>query len=162
MKPQPPVAAYLVESFTINWTFVASPATYDWSRPKTLLFSSDGVYFQAKRAIIAPSGNGSLPSRYALIAISFPNTARRSLRLPSSCATEISRQSRYPAGSLTSILAAGAPSARLVPPIPPAHPITPTSVYPIRLMGISSIKQLDSCSTARSQQIAASENTERG
>src|SRR5882672_12493658 len=51
--------------------------------------------------MIAPSGNGSLPSRYASIATSLPRMARISLRLPSSWATEINRQSRYPAGILT-------------------------------------------------------------
>ena len=34
---------YFFESFTMNWTFVAAPATNDWERPKTLLFSSDGT-----------------------------------------------------------------------------------------------------------------------
>src|SRR4029077_15130825 len=51
--------------------------------------------------MIVPSGNGSFPSRAALIAKSLPRIARRSLRLPSSWATEISFQSRYPAGIFT-------------------------------------------------------------
>src|SRR5882672_1280478 len=50
--------------------------------------------------MIVPSGNGSFPSRYALIAISLPRMARISLRLPSSWATEINLQSRYPGGML--------------------------------------------------------------
>src|SRR5215471_12257083 len=52
------------------------------------------------RPTIAPSGNGSLPSRYALIAMSFPRTARISLRVPASWATETTFQSRYPGGML--------------------------------------------------------------
>src|SRR4030095_14002091 len=98
--PQPPVAAYFFESLTMNWRYHSggSPATNDWSRPKTLLFSSDGTYFQAMRAMMAPSGNGSLPSRYALMAMSLPRMARMSLRLPASWGTEASFQSRYPAG----------------------------------------------------------------
>src|SRR4029450_2713451 len=51
--------------------------------------------------MMVPSGNGSFPSREALIATSLPRMARRSLRLPSSCATEINLQSRYPGGILT-------------------------------------------------------------
>src|SRR5882724_11302620 len=50
--------------------------------------------------MIVPSGNGSFPSRYALVAISLPKTARKSLRLPSSWATETTGQSRYPGGVL--------------------------------------------------------------
>src|SRR6266436_3570933 len=50
--------------------------------------------------MIAPSGNGSVPSRYALIDISLPRMARISLSLPSSWATEINFQSRYPGGML--------------------------------------------------------------
>src|ERR1041384_185228 len=43
--PQPPVAAYFFESLTINWRYVSvgEPATKDCSRPKLLLFSSDGT-----------------------------------------------------------------------------------------------------------------------
>jgi len=64
----------------MNWRYHSggSPATKDCSRPKTLLFSSDGTYFQAMRAMIAPSGNGSVLSRYALIAMSLPRIARMS------------------------------------------------------------------------------------
>src|SRR3979490_2157270 len=50
--------------------------------------------------MIVPSGNGSLPSRDAPIATSLPRMARRSLSLPSSWATEINLQSRYPEGIL--------------------------------------------------------------
>src|SRR3984957_7803165 len=50
--------------------------------------------------MIAPSGNGSFPSRKALIATSLPRTARKSLRFPSSWATEINFQLRYPGGTL--------------------------------------------------------------
>jgi hypothetical protein len=42
-KPQLPVAAYFVESLTMNWTFVGGPATKDCAWPKTLLFSSDAT-----------------------------------------------------------------------------------------------------------------------
>src|SRR6476660_1721293 len=48
--------------------------------------------------MIAPSGNGSFASRYALIATSLPSTAAKLLRLPSSWATEINVHSRYPGG----------------------------------------------------------------
>src|SRR5262249_9136189 len=106
-NPQPPVAAYFFESLTINCTFTADPATKDW-RPapgkplaKTLLFSSDEPSFQCSAAIIVPSGNRSLPSRKALIAISLPNWARTCFRLPpAKWFTEIKRQSRYPGGIL--------------------------------------------------------------
>src|SRR5262245_15335559 len=68
--------------------------------------------------MIVPSGNGSLPSRKALIATSLPRMARKSLRLPSSWATEINRQSRYPGGILTpkskTILVPGAQAAEVV------------------------------------------------
>src|SRR6266511_558108 len=50
--------------------------------------------------MMAPSVNGSVPSRYALTAISLPRMARISSRLPSSRATEINLQSRYPGGML--------------------------------------------------------------
>src|ERR1700724_3413413 len=50
--------------------------------------------------MMVPSGNGSCPSREALIATSLPRMARRSLSLPSSWATEINLQSRYPGGIL--------------------------------------------------------------
>src|SRR5215831_979428 len=46
--------------------------------------------------MMVPSGYGSFPSREALIATSLPRMARRSLSLPSSWATEINLQSRYP------------------------------------------------------------------
>src|SRR5260221_9209831 len=48
--------------------------------------------------MIVPSGNGSFPSRQALIATSLPKTAAKLWRLPSSWATEINLQSRYPGG----------------------------------------------------------------
>src|SRR6185295_1383975 len=70
--------------------------------------------------MMAPSGYGSVPSRAALIATSLPRMARRSLRLPSSWATEINRQSRYPGGSLipkTGVASSSAPRAeKLTPP----------------------------------------------
>src|SRR4051812_41056341 len=50
--------------------------------------------------MIAPSGNEAFPSRYALMALSFPRIARISFRLPSSRATEMSFQLRYPGGIL--------------------------------------------------------------
>src|SRR5580698_10102088 len=48
--------------------------------------------------MIVPSGNGSVPSRYALIATSLPKTAPMLFRLPASWETEINLQSRYPGG----------------------------------------------------------------
>src|SRR5262245_336837 len=85
----------------------------DCSRPKVLLFSSEETWLQAIRPTIAPSGNGSFPSRYALIAMSFPRTARMSLRSPASWATETTFQSRYPGGTfLTKSGAAGASARR--------------------------------------------------
>src|SRR5262249_18302507 len=66
---------------------------------KTLLFSSDAASFQCSAAMIVPSGNGSFPSRKAFIATSLPNCARNCFKLPpAKWATEIKRQSRYPAG----------------------------------------------------------------
>jgi hypothetical protein len=50
------------------------------------------------QAMIAPWGKGSFPSRYALMATSLPKTMAKLWRLPSSWATEITFQSRYPAG----------------------------------------------------------------
>src|SRR6185369_4312147 len=58
----------------------------------------------------APSGKGRFPSRKALIATSLPRIARRSLRVPSSWATEINGQSRYPRGMLTPETGAASPS----------------------------------------------------
>src|SRR6185369_12441638 len=58
----------------------------------------------------APSGKGRFPSRKALIATSLPRIARRSLRVPSSWATEINGQSRYPRGILTPETGAASPS----------------------------------------------------
>src|ERR1700722_1213732 len=63
--------------------------------------------------MIAPSGNGSWFSRYALIAISLPKRARISLGTPASWATEINFQARYPGGIL--VEEAG-------PSFPPAGP----------------------------------------
>src|ERR1700735_5015447 len=80
--------------------FVGGPGTIDCTLPKTLLFSSDGTALKCKAARIVPSGKGSFPSRYALIAVSLPKTAPRLLRLPSSWAEEIHFQSRYTAGIL--------------------------------------------------------------
>src|SRR5271165_7056743 len=60
--------------------------------------------------MIAPSGNGSCPFREASIAMSFPKIARKSLRPPSSWATEINLQSRYPEGILTPEIGATSPS----------------------------------------------------
>jgi hypothetical protein len=59
--------------------FTGGPATNDWRRPKTLLFSSDGMYFQASRAMMAPSGNGSFRARQALIARSFARARQKNL-----------------------------------------------------------------------------------
>src|SRR5207302_11087299 len=66
--PQPPVAAYFFVSFTMNWRYQGgcSPGTNDCSRPKILLFSSEGTLRHAMRAMIVPSGNGSVPSRIGL------------------------------------------------------------------------------------------------
>src|SRR6266536_626599 len=61
--------------------------------------------------MIVPSGNGSFHSRDAVIATSLPRMARRSLRVPSSWATEINLQSRYPAGILTPKIGAASSSA---------------------------------------------------
>jgi len=67
-----------------------------------LLFSSDAASFQCSAAMIVPSGNGSVPSRKAFIAMSLPNWARNCFKLfPTKWATEINRQSRYPAGIVT-------------------------------------------------------------
>src|SRR5215469_2017351 len=63
--------------------------------------------------MIAPSGSGSAPSRKALIAISFPRTARKSLLLPASWATEINFQSRNPGGILIPKMGAASSSAVL-------------------------------------------------
>src|SRR3984893_2345400 len=61
--------------------------------------------------MMVPSGNGSCPSREALIATSLPRMARRSLSLPSSWATEIKLHSRYPEGILIPEIGAASPSA---------------------------------------------------
>src|SRR5262249_5996170 len=61
--------------------------------------------------MIVPSGNGSFPSRKALIATSLPRMARKSLRLPASWATEINLHSRYPGGLLTPKIGAASPPA---------------------------------------------------
>src|SRR5262249_43047946 len=51
--------------------------------------------------MMVPSGNGRFPSRKALIATSLPRMAPKLFRLPSSWATEINLQSRYPGGILS-------------------------------------------------------------
>src|SRR5688500_13062272 len=62
--------------------------------------------------MIEPSGNAPLPSRKASTAWSLPRMARMSLRSPSSRATEINRQSRYPGGIvIPKIGAASSPAA---------------------------------------------------
>jgi hypothetical protein len=50
-NPQPPLMAYLFESLTMNSRFVGAPVPKDCSRPKTALFSADGMDFQASRAM---------------------------------------------------------------------------------------------------------------
>ncbi len=86
-----------------------------------------GVVF---RAMMAPSGYGSFSSRAAPIAASLPRMARRSSRLPSSRATEISRQSRYP-GEFDPVDRAAVPSAcpaaGAMGATAPASPATATS-----------------------------------
>src|ERR1700722_13287571 len=61
--------------------------------------------------MIAPSGNGSFPSRYALIATSLPRTAPILFRLPASWETEINLQSRYPGGIFVTKIGAAESSA---------------------------------------------------
>src|SRR6266480_4289744 len=89
--------------------------------------------------MIVPSGNGRFPSREALIATSLPRMARRSLRLPSSWATEINLQLRYPAGILTPKIGAASPSAcpdaGAMWATTPASATTATSTKTIRLIG---------------------------
>src|SRR5262249_23033713 len=93
---------------------------------------------RASRAMIVPSGNGSLPSRTALIATSLHRMARKSLRLPSSWATEINLQSRYPGGILTPKIGAASPSAcpdvGAMEATTPASATTATSTKTIRLI----------------------------
>src|ERR1700730_1446326 len=71
--------------------------------------------------MMVPSGNGSCPSREALIATSLPRMARRSLSLPSSWATEINLQSRYPGGILIpkigELSSSGPPAETVIAPI---------------------------------------------
>jgi hypothetical protein len=54
---QPPAEGYFSESLTTDWTSMGYPATKEWDRPKTLLFSSDGTWRQCNAAMIVPSGN---------------------------------------------------------------------------------------------------------
>src|SRR6185503_19498544 len=94
-------------------------------------------WLQAIRPTIAPSGNGSLPSRYALMAMSFPRTARISLRSPASWATETTFQSRYPDGiSFTKIGAASLSesAANVTKAATPASIATATSDRVIRFV----------------------------
>ena len=101
--PESPAAGcgVLLESLTMTCRFTGDPATKACTRPKTWLSSSDGTRFQCSATMIAPSGNGSLPSRYAFIATSLPSCARSWLKSPSSWVTEINFQSRYPEGIVT-------------------------------------------------------------
>ena len=60
--PEPAVAVNRFESLSVRTAGTplgAGPATKDWARPKTLLFSSDATSFQAMRAMTVPSRNGS-------------------------------------------------------------------------------------------------------
>src|SRR5262245_41007183 len=88
--------------------------------------------------MIVPSGYTSFPSREALIATSLPRIARRSLRVPSSRATEINGQSRYPGGILTPKIGAASPSAcpdaGAMQATPPASAATATSTENIGLI----------------------------
>src|ERR1700728_1676726 len=65
--------------------------------------------------MIVPSGYGSFPSRYALIATSLPRIAAKLCRVPSSCATDTNLQSRYPGGILIPKIGTASP-----PPCPDA------------------------------------------
>ena len=69
-------------------------AAKDCIWPKTESFAAEDWCRQASLAMTVPSGNGRVPSRNALTAMSLPRIARRSSRPPASCATPISRQSR--------------------------------------------------------------------
>src|SRR5271166_1918819 len=93
--------------------------------------------------MMVPSGYGSLPSREALIATSLPRIARRSLRLPSSWATEINRQSRYPRGILTPEIGAaspsGCPDTGAMVTATPASAANATSTKTIRVIVFSPI-----------------------
>src|SRR5262249_58849684 len=85
------------------------------------------------------SGNGSFPSREAVIATSLPRTARKSLRLPASWATEINLHSRYPGGILTPKIGAASPpacpDAGAMEATMAATATTATSNRAIRLLG---------------------------
>src|SRR5262249_25064373 len=88
--------------------------------------------------MMVPSGNGSFPSREALIATSLPRIARKSLRLPSSWATEINLQSRYPGGILIPKIGAASsprPDAGAVRATTPATVANATSTKTTRLIG---------------------------
>src|SRR5262245_34767568 len=88
--------------------------------------------------MMVPSGYGSFPSREALIATSLLRIARRSLRSPSSWATEITLQSRYPGGIVTPKIGAASPSAcpdaGAMEATTPASATPATSTKTIRLM----------------------------
>src|SRR5271165_277360 len=88
--------------------------------------------------MIAPSGNGSCLFREASIAMSLPKIARKSLRLPSSWATEFNLQPRYPEGILTPEIGAASPSdcpdAAPMSATTPVSAPTATSTKTIRLM----------------------------
>ena len=55
-NPQPPVAAYFLESLTITWTVVAAPGMVADAN------SGDCFRFQARLTRMVPSGNGSFPA----------------------------------------------------------------------------------------------------
>src|ERR1700733_3320723 len=65
--------------------------------------------------MIVPSGYGSFPSRYALIATSLPRIAAKLCSVPSSWATDTNLQSRYPGGILIPKIGTASP-----PPCPDA------------------------------------------
>src|SRR5262245_7045794 len=91
--------------------------------------------------MIAPSGKGSVPARYALIAASLPSTAAKLFRLASSWATEISFQSRYPAGILVMKIAdpsaAVCEDAEAMNATAPPAIATPTKYEPMGLIAAS-------------------------
>src|SRR3954451_6628593 len=87
-----------------NWVY-----TKDCGRPKAFPLSSKGWEVQAIRATMLPSGYGGFPFLDAVTATSLPGMARKSLRLPSSWATEINFQSRCLGGNLPSKIAAASP-----------------------------------------------------
>ena len=75
------------------WNSFDQPNCFSAAGPRARLFSSDVVCFQASLAMIAPSGNGSVPARNAFIATSLPSLARMSLTGAPTVAMEIKGQS---------------------------------------------------------------------